>query len=466
MARRRKTKVETYRASLVALFRCKDGVAYESNHHFTAAQRAALVPNDIVRFLKLKAYGNPDADVETDHPTAGRSASLEFAKKAISFFIPMRNTTWNPTLAAGNPTRSVEVNELIKAVKKREVRKQGAPSQARRELEPEEFLQTNSMLNAEEGVKRRFMLPAASKFQFHMVARVDDVAHFKEEDLKPNRQFDFALLARMGWSKNVLEERDAPDQIILGSFNADYCCLLGLAIYLESWKESDLGAGNPFLFGDHDAADTNKEWMSNTWREIWSRPDFIRRAEGPLGTHSNRKFPATFARRQGCEKDDIDSRGRWRKVRIQDRYVSANLPYPDAKVAAALCIGGPCKYELLEGSGITREWLRGIVVRNMHDKDGIHDAVADTLALPLLWAAMDDDMEGKMPTDLRNQIRAAYNILQPNHALGAGVNPVRKRLLIVSGQNAAVHIVAIEDGMLPGAGGANIGGAGPVSVSI
>ena len=55
----------------------------------------------------------------------------------------------------------------------------------------------------------------------------------------------------MGWSKNVLEERDAPDQIILGAFNSFFCCLLGLAIYLEVWKELGLGNMNKFLLGDH-----------------------------------------------------------------------------------------------------------------------------------------------------------------------------------------------------------------------
>ena len=162
------------------------------------------MPDDVLRYLKFKAYGNADADLETDNPTEGRASSLEFYKKAISFFIPMRNATWNPQANVGNPTKSVDVNELIKTVKKREVRKLGRPSQARRELEEPEFLQTNQLLNNEDGVKKRFMLPAAGKFQFHMVARVDDVAHFEEEDLKHNPQFDFTLLSKMGWSKNVL----------------------------------------------------------------------------------------------------------------------------------------------------------------------------------------------------------------------------------------------------------------------
>mmetsp|Transcript_3711 Transcript_3711/g.5065 ORF Transcript_3711/g.5065 Transcript_3711/m.5065 type:complete len:468 (-) Transcript_3711:47-1450(-) len=301
------------------------------------------------------------------------------------------------------------------------------------------------------------MMPAAAKFQFHMVARVDDVAHFEEVDLKPNPEFDFALLSRMGWSKNVLEERDAPDQIILGAFNSFFCCLLGLAIYLEGWKELGLGDMNRFLFGESDDPENNKNWMAATWREIWNRDEFIRLAPGPVGTHSGRKYSSTHARRMGCDKDDIDSRGRWRKRRVQDRYVSPNLPFPDAKVGAALCVGGPCKYELVEGSGITQGWLRQVVVPNIIAKDGISNRVADVLALPLLWAAMDPEMEGRMPEGMRTRIENAYN---NQRVLGEGLNPVRKRLLIISGQNARVMINVVPDGdagAIGGGGGGAIG---------
>lgn len=149
----RQTKEQRYRKILVKFMSHKDGAEYAIDHQFTNAELAAIVPNDIVRYMKLKGYGNADADTETDHPTLGRSSALEYYKKALSFFIPMRNATWNPIALSGNPTRSVDVNELIKAVKKAEVRKQGKPSQARRELEEGEFIQTEEILNraGEEG---------------------------------------------------------------------------------------------------------------------------------------------------------------------------------------------------------------------------------------------------------------------------------------------------------------------------
>ena len=112
-------------SGIVAFFSFKDGIAYDKDHVFDANVRASITPNDVVRYLKKKAYGDPDADVETANPTEGRSSSLEFYKKTISFFIPMRNAAWNPAALVGNPTRSVDVNELIKVIRKSEVRKQG-----------------------------------------------------------------------------------------------------------------------------------------------------------------------------------------------------------------------------------------------------------------------------------------------------------------------------------------------------
>jgi hypothetical protein len=83
------------------------------------------------------------------------------------------------------------------------------------------------------------MVPTAAKFQFHMVARVDDTCRFEEEDLKPNPQFPYTLLVKMCRSKNVLEERDAPDQIVIGAMDRRYCMLLALGIYLEVWIQVD-----------------------------------------------------------------------------------------------------------------------------------------------------------------------------------------------------------------------------------
>ena len=54
-------------------------------------------------------------------------------------------------------------------------------------------------------------------FQFHMTARLDDVEHFRYEDLTANMEYPYTLKSRMRRSKNVLEEIESPYQSITGS---------------------------------------------------------------------------------------------------------------------------------------------------------------------------------------------------------------------------------------------------------
>jgi hypothetical protein len=442
MANRNREDKRAYKKYLVEFMSFRNQQRYNIQTEFTQQQLTAIRPADIERWMCQKVYGNPNPGPQ-DNPTLGRASSLEYYKKALSYYMVNRLHAWNEVALLGNPTRSVDVNDLIKKVKKKEVRKQGKKSSARRGIQKPEFESTVAMLNDFPDMKRKYMVPTAAKFQFHMVARIDDTCNFTEEDLKPNPQFPFTLLAKMCWSKNVLEERDAPDQIVIGAMDRRYCILLALGIYLEVWMESEIGAANQYLFGHADNAETTKKFVSDVLsKDVWDAPGFHRVVEGPLGTHSVRKFPTTHARRNGCSKDDVDSRGRWRKRRMVDRYIDVNLPYPDAKVAAALCVGGPCKYVLKEGSGVTEHWLRQHVVPNILRAQRFQEQVVLVLALPILWACFDDEMVAYMPAVMRNRIRAAYeNIRQ----LEPEVNPVKKILLLVTGVDAEVYIDEIND---------------------
>ena len=96
------------------------------------------------------------------------------------------------------------------------------------------------------------------------------------------------------------------------------------------------------------------------------------------------KFPTTYARRNGCSKDDVDLRARWKggHRRMQDRYASYTLPFPDAKVATALCKGGPIHY-LVKESGISKEWILEHVVPSIFSE--YDEYVAIVLGRALLW---------------------------------------------------------------------------------
>eukprot|EP00957_Ditylum_brightwellii_P187490 14278511-Ditylum_brightwellii.AAC.1 len=72
------------------------------------------------------------------------------------------------------------------------------------------------------------------KFQIHFVVRLDDTCHVKKKNITPCFQFLFALLCCLCWSENVREERDAPEQIMLGAMDYRYCILLALTGSHES----------------------------------------------------------------------------------------------------------------------------------------------------------------------------------------------------------------------------------------
>ena len=46
-------------------------------------------------------------------------------------------------------------------------------------------------------------------------------------------------------------------------------------------------------------------------------------------------------------------------------YVDTSVPYPDAKVCAALCVGGAVRYDLVVGSGLDDCWVLKNAVPNI-----------------------------------------------------------------------------------------------------
>ena len=105
------------------------------------------------------------------------------------------------------------------------------------------------------------------------------------------------------------------------------------------------------------------------------------------GLHSIRKIAATRAKKCGCTKDEIDEQFRWKAKRQQDTYVSTQIPYPDAKVCAALCKDGQINYHLKEESGILCEWIGSHVVP--HIKRVYGPVIASVLGRALLWRIFD-----------------------------------------------------------------------------
>jgi hypothetical protein len=92
---------------------------------------------------------------------------------------------------------------------KKEVRKQGAPTKTKRGMTIDEFKSMQHVLMEKDDIIRRYGIPSFVKFQFHLIARIDDTTQFLMENLAANPDFDFTLRSKLRWSKNVNEERDA-----------------------------------------------------------------------------------------------------------------------------------------------------------------------------------------------------------------------------------------------------------------
>ena len=141
-----------YRRPMRRFMSFLDGVEYENADipgKFTTEKLASIKPEDILKWMNKLVYGNENPSDNHDMSPLIRSSTVEQWKKGISHWMPMQTTAWIPHMGVGNPTRSKLVNDFIKKIKKKEVRKLGAPSKARRSIEKQEFLNVRQILKTE-----------------------------------------------------------------------------------------------------------------------------------------------------------------------------------------------------------------------------------------------------------------------------------------------------------------------------
>ena len=481
--------------------RHKNSVNYPKEYRFSDEELGTITPDDIYRWMCLKAYHKYDP-LPTDRPMYARSSSLSYWKKAISYYMPNGNVSWNSLANPpfGNPTKSKEVNDLVKGVRKMETRKQGKKSRADRAMEPSEFEQSISLLEGTQNYDARYRYTAMLKTQFHFIARGDDIAHMKKENIEQSAVYPWTITGRLRWSKNVLDERDCPKQIILGADDPRYCVPLALSIFEESWIERGGGTEGPWLFcdgdgtgyvdvapgGDSDDDDNDeggdgngqvdprkdsidairtKESCGRALRNhVFRNEAFIRAPfPEPLGMHSVRKYGTTWPRRRGILKDFIDHRARWKsRGRMQDRYADVDLPWLDIKTANALCIGGAVKYKVKEGCGISDQWIAQNVAPGIASQ--FNAAVAAILGKSLMWAVFDPEISSAVPASIRQRVVAAYNTLGEDARLADDQNPIAKVPLVCYENDGVVAIDEVPNealGLAPGAG-AGAGGHEPI----
>jgi hypothetical protein len=144
----------------------------------------------------------------------------------------------------------------------------------------------------------KYFLPSYIKYQFHLIARNDDTAHVDGEEIKDSPQFDFTLKTKLRWSKNVHEEREAPEQIMIGAGDWKFCVLLGLAIHLERcWIGSGEGLVNDLIFGmEGDDPKNAKDKVRKYLKSYIDSNEFHDVRPEPLGPYSIRKCANTYSR--------------------------------------------------------------------------------------------------------------------------------------------------------------------------
>lgn len=93
-------------------------------------------------------------------------------------------------------------------------------------------------------------------------------------------------------------------------------------------------------------------------------------------------------------------RGRWKhKKRIVDMYLDTTIPFPDAKVAASLCIGDHEMYDFIWNSGLDDCWVLENIVPNVFKVHGCKKTAA-VLDRAVLYACFDPLMKGQIPQDI------------------------------------------------------------------
>ena len=124
-----------------------------------------------------------------------------------------------------------------------------------------------------------------------------DICNMENWNLSENEEFpDFALQTKVAWSKNVNEECNCCNQIIIGANNHEFCFLITMAVYLECHFTNNWGSPWFLFDGKHDADDKPLCMNANynhVLKKIWDKAEFKQlRAEvwGNIGTYSIQKF--------------------------------------------------------------------------------------------------------------------------------------------------------------------------------
>jgi hypothetical protein len=446
-----------------SVHRLEVGQEYSFEREYTDDEKRQVTPAEMVRWLNVRTFGVPNPGSEESIRPLVRAHTLAFWKKAISFHMPDRLHGWRSGSNDGNPTKSVEVNDFIKRVKKLEARKQGADSKTRRPMQETEFRRLHEIFkssphadqqqnNTSTSIIWRYGMPALINFQFHLIARIDDTTQVIMDHIRVHDNFENALKTRLNWSKNVQDERDAPWQVILGSMNPIFCNFISLGLWLEmNLRLNPSAVASPYLFSfsDETTIPAGGKKAKDIAQCIFGQNVFKRnefQSTGLLGSHSIRKFASTHVRKCGVSKDDKDIRGRWKgRGRVSDVYDDVELPYPDCKVAEKLCIGGPCFY-LIDNSVVESTAMKTFILTKVvaNIRRRLPDSACLVLGKAIVWlifSSVANNFISSIDCD-----RVKSDLVETGIVVEDGKNPISKMPVLVSGDQGMVYIDEIPIG--------------------
>jgi hypothetical protein len=406
--------------------------AYDKSHTFTRAELLKVTPKQFLAFVTYKAFGKTRYGPE-DRPTFGRLNHIKNIKMKVSYYMPS-GSPWIDLpdgSGHGNPTKHKTINKLINDIIQFETRGEGAEAHDVRDMSVQEFKKELELFWRHTDPLCKYRNPLIGIYQFHFITRADDVCNFKLNDPKSHAQHDFALLQSVTWSKNVRDQRNCPDQLLLGSLDYKSCILVALAIWLEHFLQNNPEATMMMTHATPPVNPTRKEHkkftsaISKTYRNrlqsvVFKNSEFKEIYKGndkrQLGLHSKRKMGSTQAKRRGSPSEHVDHRGRWVAKKgnriVSAVYIDPEDVYADATVAANLCLGGPIKYKLHEAvaGSITTEWLGDNVVPYIAQRYENDLEMTRTLGLALLFVMLDNDACESLSIDAQwyQPVRDAY----------------------------------------------------------
>jgi hypothetical protein len=108
------------------------------------------------------------------------------------------------------------LQKLIASVQRHEVWAEGAVSHVKRGMDMEVFVKALEIYKRQNNFHDKYRMTTMMKYQYHLIGRSDDIINFKITDVEVHPIFShFALQTKVCWSKNVIDERKCPDQILI-----------------------------------------------------------------------------------------------------------------------------------------------------------------------------------------------------------------------------------------------------------